>query len=292
MKALLTLCFFMHAHCFFYNLGASKEQQCVPVKIKQCKGLGYNVTRPVDLYSSVVRNVENGKKYIELLEKTPCSKYAVFFLCSIYSPMCFAGHKEQIKPCRSVCYNVKRRCGPIMNYYGIEWPEELSCEKLPEHNSGVCIQPDVFYSAKQGRKRHVKNLSSSKAVVCKKCKKHPSHIKYRHYRKAAYVIEASIMSRETTANGRTKLYVNITRILKQGRVKIKLGKMKLWAPTKCICPKIDFDEKYFIFGAEHTDGKGRLLFDGKAHILPFKDGHAKVKKWQKKCKERNCGIKN
>lgn len=137
---------------------SSNRHRCVPVTIKECKALGYDNTRPVDMYSSISMNLKNGKKYIEKLSSVSlpsylksCAKDAIFLMCSVYSPICFKGHKENILPCKSVCNRLKENCGFLLNTYGIELPEEMKCDNLPEHNSGVCIQPSTLVTAEQGK---------------------------------------------------------------------------------------------------------------------------------------------
>lgn len=140
---------------------ANKQHRCLPVTILPCKQLGYNYTRPVDMYSSVSVNMKNGKKYIEQLASIDlpdhlkrfkkCTKDTIFLLCSVYSPICFQGHKDPIPPCKGVCNRLKDKCGSLLNSYGIELPEELECDSLPEHNSGVCIQPSSLLSTQQGK---------------------------------------------------------------------------------------------------------------------------------------------
>lgn len=135
----------------------SNKHRCVPVSIKECKALGYEFTKPLDMYSSVSMNLKNGKKFIELLGSITipgvkrCAKDAIFLLCSVYSPICFKGHKEPILPCKGVCNRLKENCGALLNRYGIELPEELKCDDLPEHNSAVCIQPSALLTTDQGK---------------------------------------------------------------------------------------------------------------------------------------------
>lgn len=148
---LLLQTFHLHAYGFSFADRTAENKKCEPVSILPCRKIGYNLTRAVDMYSPIARNIENGRKYIHLLGQTSCSKHAVFLLCTLYSPVCFQDIEENLLPCQSVCYKVKKRCGPLMKKYGIEWPAELDCKTLPEHNTGVCMQPSSFQSAEKGK---------------------------------------------------------------------------------------------------------------------------------------------
>ena len=147
----LACVFIALTHEFSLNSNLAMRPRCTSVKIKECQKLGYNSTRMIDLYSSEGRNLYyNGKKYIQLLPHTNCSNFVLFFLCSVYSPICFEGHKEPILPCKSLCNHVRKRCYGMMKAHNIRWPKELECKGLPEHNSDVCIQPNAFLLKKKG----------------------------------------------------------------------------------------------------------------------------------------------
>ncbi len=140
---------------FLYHSSASsmmsfnfyRSTQCQPLRIPACRKLGYNQTRiPSDLYPSMP--FQAVKKYIELLDSIKCSKDALFFLCNMYSPVCFAGYVPRVLPCRSVCKNVRKGCLPYINVAGFKWPSELDCRRLPDYNTGVCIQPSAIVRSK------------------------------------------------------------------------------------------------------------------------------------------------
>lgn len=271
---------------FCFSLRAN-ERTCMPVTIAPCRKIGYNMTQALDMYSPIARSIDKGRKYITMVEQARCSKHAVFLLCTVYSPVCFKG-QGLVLPCQSVCFKVKRRCNPLMRQYGIDWPEELDCSTFPEHNTGVCIQPSSFLSSEKAAQNKDKSVErTTSKCVCKKRSHGWKFTKFRHYKRAAFVVEGTIISRATTAHGRTKIYVHITKILKQGKVRPKLGKNKIWAPTTCVCPKFQYDQKYIMFGGENLERR-RLTFGNNGKLLPVKEGVDKLRKWAAKCKKRRC----
>ena len=64
--------------------------------------------------------------------------------------------------------------------------------------------------------------------------------------------------------------------------------MKIWAPTACLCPQIEFDVKYIIMGSEQTKIKHRLLFDEDTNVMSYDEGKQKIAKWYEKCKKKGC----
>ena len=143
---ILGLCF-IHQNNSMINRPFSfrRRSKCQPLKIQSCRKLGYNQTRSLDdMYPSMP--LPELQQYIKLLDKIQCSKDLLFFLCTIYSPVCFAGYTPRVLPCRSVCERVKKGCLPYVQLAGFSWPSELDCEKLPEYNTGVCIRPSAIVS--------------------------------------------------------------------------------------------------------------------------------------------------
>ena len=141
----LSLCFCTTLSMFAMH--RPKKDLCQPLEIPVCRKLGYNKTRiPTDLYPSMP--FQEVKKYIELLDSIKCSKDLLFFLCTIYSPVCFAEYVPRVLPCRSVCESVKEGCMPYVRIAGFTWPSELDCRRLPDYNTGVCIQPSAIVSRK------------------------------------------------------------------------------------------------------------------------------------------------
>ena len=127
--------------------GYSTRRKCRPLQIASCRKLGYNQTRPLeDVYRSMP--MQELRQYIKLIDSIRCSPDALFFLCTVYSPVCFQQYTTRVLPCRSVCETVKRGCMPFVKLAGFSWPYELECQEFPEYNTGVCIRPSAIVSSK------------------------------------------------------------------------------------------------------------------------------------------------
>ncbi|KAL1022187.1 hypothetical protein UPYG_G00023310 [Umbra pygmaea] len=114
-------------------LSASKAIVCEPITVPMCKTIGYNLTYMPNQFNHDTQD-EVGLEVHQFwpLVRIHCSPDLLFFLCSMYTPICIPDYGKPLPPCRSVCERAKRGCSPLMRQYGFEWPERMSCEKLPE----------------------------------------------------------------------------------------------------------------------------------------------------------------
>ena len=125
--------------------------RCEPVAIPMCSKMLYNMTRMPNL----VGHFNQKDAAIQIHEFIPlvqigCSRFLRFFLCSLYAPMCTEMVDETliITACRSMCLEVKSKCGPVLERFNFPWPSMLACDKLPEISdprSNLCMEaPSVI----------------------------------------------------------------------------------------------------------------------------------------------------
>ncbi|XP_043988827.1 frizzled-5 isoform X1 [Gambusia affinis] len=116
-----------------FTSGASKVLVCEPITVPMCKGIGYNLTYMPNIFNHDTQE-EVGLEVHQFwpLVRIRCSPDLLFFLCSMYTPICLPDYRKPLPPCRSVCERAKRGCSPLMSQYGFEWPERMSCEQLPQ----------------------------------------------------------------------------------------------------------------------------------------------------------------
>ncbi|RUS72225.1 hypothetical protein EGW08_020013, partial [Elysia chlorotica] len=106
--------------------------------------IGYDMTNfPNSLNHSTVEDAAREISQFAPLVKTGCSPQLQPFLCSMHFPQC--RETEQVLPCRSLCLQARSGCEELMNRFGFQWPEELSCDRLPE--SGNCFYPGMSSSS-------------------------------------------------------------------------------------------------------------------------------------------------
>lgn len=82
-------------------------------------------------------------------------------MCSVYAPVC-TNWRKAIKPCAHLCNAVRKGCTANLERFGLEWPEGLDCDKMPE-KPVVCFSP--------GQVPHNTGESATKVQSNKKCGK-------------------------------------------------------------------------------------------------------------------------
>lgn len=79
-----------------------------------------------------------------------CSDQMLFFLCSLFVPICISNHAAPIPPCRDVCVAARTGCESVVeNKYNQTWP--VDCTIFPEYDTNVCISPQAFRPPQRAR---------------------------------------------------------------------------------------------------------------------------------------------
>ena len=73
-----------------------------------------------------------------LFLQEPCSEHLSHFLCYAVFPLCYSGF-HRVEPCQEMCVAVRENCTPELVKNGMEWPQELDCNKFPTHGSSICV---------------------------------------------------------------------------------------------------------------------------------------------------------
>ncbi|XP_064200881.1 secreted frizzled-related protein 2-like [Anguilla rostrata] len=114
------------------------QESCEPITVPLCDDIGYSKTRMPNVLGHK-RQEDAGLEVHQFvpLVKIQCSPDFKFFLCAMYVPECESGGTR--RPCRSLCESAKQGCEPLMNKFGLPWPEALDCRLLPEES---CVNKD------------------------------------------------------------------------------------------------------------------------------------------------------
>ncbi|KAK7573677.1 hypothetical protein V9T40_010868 [Parthenolecanium corni] len=163
----------------------SKSGRCELITVPMCKGIGYNMTSmPNELNQETQEEAGFEVHQFWPLVEIKCSSELKFFLCSMYTPICFEDYHTTLKVCRSVCERAREGCEPVMQEHGFQWPERMDCSRLPTRNeSSMCMEPPADYkdsytgpgTAGGGGKHHLSGSmfqQKCKPGQKKNCKEH------------------------------------------------------------------------------------------------------------------------
>ncbi|CAL8288708.1 unnamed protein product [Lota lota] len=122
---------------------AFKEMTCEPITVPMCRDVGYNLTHMPNQFHHYSQE-EVGLEVHQFwpLVRIRCSPDLLFFLCSVYTPICMPDYGRPLPPCRAVCERAKRGCSPLMRQYGFQWPPRMSCERLPRQGDPLQLCMD------------------------------------------------------------------------------------------------------------------------------------------------------
>ena len=113
--------------------------KCEKIQIPFCKQLGYNLTIfPNNLEHENQNDARIDASEFTSLVDSQCSKDMVYFLCSLYAPVCTM-MAIAIPPCRSLCTRARNGCEDLMNNYGFRWPKRFACERFPKFGEDLCV---------------------------------------------------------------------------------------------------------------------------------------------------------
>lgn len=124
-----------------------QQDRCEEITIPMCRGIGYNYTSMPNKFHHDTQE-EAGLEVHQFwpLVEIHCSDDLLFFLCSLYAPICIEDYQGQLPACYSVCDRARAGCAPIMHKYGFVWPERMNCDDFPRYGD----QEHLCMDAKEG----------------------------------------------------------------------------------------------------------------------------------------------
>ncbi|XP_076228713.1 uncharacterized protein LOC116431886 isoform X2 [Nomia melanderi] len=129
---------------------------CLPIIVTFCKyhKIPYNFTVfPNYLGDCGQRDAQRELEHYDSVIDVRCYELAALFLCSVFVPKC-GSQGQLVRPCRSLCFQTKRRCGFFLDVFGLSLPEYLECELFPENsNPDECVgHQEVLDAARRAEK--------------------------------------------------------------------------------------------------------------------------------------------
>ncbi|XP_077978098.1 secreted frizzled-related protein 3-like isoform X2 [Glandiceps talaboti] len=275
---------FIYMTLIVQQISRTYSAACEPIEIPMCRSMAYNKTRmPNLLHHSTQENAKLAIEQFDQLLETNCSDYLLFFLCSMYAPICTVDFQtDAIQPCKSVCEHARDGCLPIMLEHNVQWPDYLACEDLPVYDRGVCISPEAIVTTapiEDGTEK-----PDPGAGVCDNCRKKTKTSKSNYVKnKYEFAVHVEVLSFHGERSGDlVGTRVNVKNVIKESTVPITTGEMDLWTNSSCVCPEVAKEKEYMIAGHEDKDN-GRLMLLPNSLVEDWKEKYVKsIKKWEKK----------
>ncbi|XP_019885727.1 atrial natriuretic peptide-converting enzyme isoform X2 [Ooceraea biroi] len=129
---------------------------CLPIIVTFCQQhkVPYNYTVfPNYMGNFGQRDAQHELDLYDTVVDVRCYELAALFLCSVFVPKC-GSRGRVVRPCRSLCFETKRRCGFFLKIFGLSLPDYLECELFPENpNPDECIgHHEVIEAATRAKK--------------------------------------------------------------------------------------------------------------------------------------------
>ncbi|KAM7317003.1 frizzled-6 [Alexandromys fortis] len=143
---------------------------CEPITVPRCMKMAYNMT----FFPNLMGHYDQGAAAVEMEHFLPvanleCSPNVELFLCQAFVPTC----TEQIHvvpPCRKLCEKVYSDCKSLIDTFGIRWPEELECNRLPRCDDAAPVTPHL-HTELAGPQRKTEQVPRDIGFWC------PKHLK-------------------------------------------------------------------------------------------------------------------
>lgn len=121
------------------------KPKCADVFLSYCDDMSYTQTMFPNLLGHKSRQeVEFGAEYllmsvVEALLGGECNPDIRMLGCSVVAPRCDSG--TVLKPCRSTCEGVRRRCAHAFDQIRMAWPYFLDCDRFFVSDEEGCYNP-------------------------------------------------------------------------------------------------------------------------------------------------------
>lgn len=134
----------VRGHCRPLKIVEDKPK-CTDVLLSYCDDMSYSKTMFPNLLGHKTRqDAESGAEYllmsvVEALLGGECNPDIRMLGCSVVAPRCESG--KVLKPCRSTCEGVRKRCGHAFDQIRMAWPYFLDCDRFFVGDEEGCYNP-------------------------------------------------------------------------------------------------------------------------------------------------------
>ncbi|XP_071796129.1 secreted frizzled-related protein 3-like [Asterias amurensis] len=279
----------------FLTSGTTEAAGCEAIQLPMCSGMKYNMTQmPNLLHHSAQENAKLSIEQFQDLVNTNCSDLLLFFLCTMYAPICTKSLEfevEAIPPCKGVCVEARSKCEPTMLRYNVTWPDYLSCQNLPEYTRGVCLTPEAIVDTMPDEEKDLSTDQPSKpkrtGKSCRGCENNKISQGIFIEKAYEYVVRATVESFVIVGENLMYTTIIVNDVLKFTDINIPIGEVHLVTKNSCVCPRVTPGLEYVIMCYQDLEnGRLRLQEDCVAQEWDDDSNWPRlVKKWNKKLRK-------
>ncbi|XP_061074380.1 secreted frizzled-related protein 2-like [Conger conger] len=237
----------------------------IPNTLSLCHGVGYTEMRlPNLLGHDTMKEVQHqSSSWVPLLSKQ-CHRDTKKFLCSLFTPVCLPDLSEPIRPCRSLCEDVRDGCLPVMSAFGFPWPDMFNCSQFPS-DPDLCIPSTGATNAEEnGRYGNKSNIEGT--VVCDACglaSEGEKEIRL-NYCKSNFAVKFRVGESSVEGRDRRIIAQVRTHMMLKGRERSEAAAMvksALWLPDggSCICEELDDQPTVSFVALGNFEGRRLVL---------------------------------
>ncbi|KAJ8368090.1 hypothetical protein SKAU_G00081180 [Synaphobranchus kaupii] len=151
--------------------------------------------------------------------------------------------QRPIRPCRSLCEDVRDGCLPVMSAFGFPWPDMFNCSQFPS-DPELCIPATGTISSKESGGHG--NKSDLEGTICDACghaNEGEKEIRF-NYCKSNFAVKFRVSESSVEGSDRRIVAQVRTQMMLKGRERVEgeaLVKSALWLPDggSCTCEELD-----------------------------------------------------
>ncbi|KAM6894508.1 carboxypeptidase Z-like isoform 1-T1 [Lycodopsis pacificus] len=131
-----------------------EKPKCTDVSLSYCDDMAYTQTMFPNILGHKTRgDAEAGAEYllmsvVESLLRGECNPEIRMLGCSVLAPRC--EKEKMLKPCRTTCETVRKRCSHAFEGIEMAWPYFLDCDRFFVSQQEGCYDPLEGLRAEQG----------------------------------------------------------------------------------------------------------------------------------------------
>ncbi|XP_064164573.1 secreted frizzled-related protein 1-like isoform X2 [Anguilla rostrata] len=208
--------------------GSGRSAECVdiPEDLRLCHNVGYSQMLLPNLldHDSMAEVRLQASGWVPLVLNN-CHPGTQALLCSLFAPVCL---ERAMPPCRWLCEAVRAGCSPVLENFGIAWPDMLNCDAFPQDD--LCIVNTT------------QTAFSGPSPVCPSCDTDPKmEVILEHMCASEFAIKAEIREVRGEPSDRRVILEKRRRLLKGSLRKREVRKLVplLRGGADCPCPALE-----------------------------------------------------